>query len=374
MSSSIFYLPSNWTTTDMVYSQYGIDDDSSLSFCIARFNSTHEFGCSNAQHTNQNGLPFFIHSETDIDHLIKQANKSSSVYILIINVFEYASIFKFRYSSLVICFFVVFLLFYFRSKTWTKYVDHISGVIFYRSEKTELNPIEQYESYSQDTECPNSYFGSNEEIISSTGQCLSPWISSNNPFIDFALTKWPFPMFYVQNKTLLERLMNCASNKWANLKTQCMVGLKFDMYGALNSVRCTRRNQPLVDQMMFRYTSYCNPIMAKNLFSSFIPVPGNYSSPNRSIIVLTARLDSFTTFSSSGPSDNSVYSALITLITTAFLLNKKRDQLVKHDNENLKNVMYALFDGESMGYIGSTSSLFYNNFVVSLICWVEHDL
>lgn len=71
------------------------------------------------------------------------------------------------------------------------------------------------------------------------------------------------------------------------------------------------------------------------------------------------------------PGANSVYSSLIVLLTIASLLNKQRDQIANVPDKKLSNVLYALFDGESLGYIGSGSSLYYNNFqVYSLLMYI----
>ncbi|KAJ6223014.1 hypothetical protein RDWZM_001559 [Blomia tropicalis] len=186
--------------------------------------------------------------------------------------------------------------------------------------------------------------------------CKYPYVSNVNPYFEFAFIKWPFPIFYIANLTLIEHLKRCNHIR----ERECLVELRSNMYGAINSKRCVNRNDAFLDSMTFRSTVYCSPIKADNLFATLIPIRINQTIAKRSIILITARLDSFTMFDSYSPSSRSVYTGVIVLIATAHLMANNFDKLSQKNDSNIlyENVMFALFDGESVGYIGSSSWLF----------------
>ena len=230
------------------------------------------------------------------------------------------------------------------------------GVIFYRLPIMQPTPFERrFNSFSQDTECPNSYFGSYNHSAT-MWHCKYPYVSNVNPYFEFAFIKWPFPIFYIANLTLIEHLKRCNHIR----ERECLVELRSNMYGAINSKRCVNRNDAFLDSMTFRSTVYCSPIKADNLFATLIPIRINQTIAKRSIILITARLDSFTMFDSYSPSSRSVYTGVIVLIATAHLMANNFDKLSQKNDSSIlyENVMFALFDGESVGYIGSSSWLF----------------
>ncbi|OTF76134.1 hypothetical protein BLA29_003365, partial [Euroglyphus maynei] len=164
-------------------------------------------------------------------------------------------------------------------------------------------------------------------------------------------------MFFVRNETAIQEFRHCQRQK------NCRLQLQSFMYGTLNSRRCLKRSKNAMDMVE---SSYCKLIRARNLVATLFSVYENQSTfENRSVLMLTARLDSFTMFDSYSPGADSVYSAIIVMIAIVNTLNRNQHLIQTNRSGNsIKNILYAFFDGESMGHIGSNSWIFYNNFMV----------
>ena len=107
-------------------------------------------------------------------------------------------------------------------------------------------------------------------------------------------------MFFVRNDAVIKELMDCAD---ADKKPpgRCMVELRVNMHGAGNSKRCTSRSGNYMEQMLGRQGTFCYQIEAQNILSPLIPLPVNAVIPERSVLVLTARIDALTVFDSFAP-------------------------------------------------------------------------
>ena len=158
-----------------------------------------------------------------------------------------------------------------------------------------------YKSFSHDSTCPNTNYGFRGEQA-----CDKEWTSSKNPFLEYALTDWPFPIFYVKNKTLIDSLLNC-EEKFKTTNHLCNIELKSFMFGNINTKRCLNRNRHFLETVVFK--SFCSNIMVHNIFSPLIPLKTNFTLEDRSILVLTARLDSFTMFDTFSPGLSQTYFA-----------------------------------------------------------------
>ncbi|KAF7490471.1 Nicastrin [Sarcoptes scabiei] len=213
----------------------------------------------------------------------------------------------------------------------------------------------EYQSYSHDSMCPNQNYG----FRNLTKHCKTAWIVKSNPFYEFALIEWPFPIFLVRNYDIVEQIYYCHSR----FKERCYVQLNSFMFGAINSKRCLSRNHN--HQIDLSVGAFCQSIKAQNVFSPFSFIKANKELSPRSVLILTARLDSFTMFDSYSPGANSVYASVITLLAVAACVNQNRAEIIRlqRQNRRMHNVLYALFDAESFGHIGSDGWIFSNNFI-----------
>lgn len=325
---------------------------SDISFCIRRFNLTHSTGCSSKQDGN-NGHPYQIFNHLDMEtKVLIEKYKKYGPLILIINIQDFYSIDKLRQYRY-------------------QLIKWITGVILIEiSDQSSMNSSSSsYRSYSQESHCPNIGYGiqlkkhygnkTHTNNDNDDEQKCSPEIPEPNPYENYSKISWPFPFFFVRNKTAIKEFQKCQQ------KSNCRLQLLSFMYGTINSQRCLKRSQNAMDMVE---SSYCKLIRARNLLASLFPVYENQSIyENRSILLLTARLDSFTMFDSYSPGADSVYSAFIVMIAIISTLNKNQHLLQTNRTGNqIKNILYAFFDGESFGHIGSNSWIFYNNFMVNI--------
>ena len=330
----------------LIYRRYeSISGD--ISFCIRRFNLTHSTGCSSSKHGN-NGHPYQVYNQLDMKEKILQ--KQYQLYgpiILLINIRDFGSIEYLRQYR-------------------HRLVELVVGVIFieYRKQSIVSNSSSSsslYKSYSQESDCPNTGYGIRiVDKNNRTNDECSPRITGPNPYENYAKISWPFPIFLVRNKLAIEEFHQCQR------QYNCRLQLKSFMYGTLNSQRCLQRSQNAMDMVE---SSYCKLIRARNLLATLFPIYENQSRfENRSILMLTARLDSFTMFDSYSPGVDSVYSAIIVMISIVDTLNRNQHLILpmNRTGSQIKNILYAFFDGESFGHIGSNSWIFYNNFMVTL--------
>lgn len=95
----------------------------------------------------------------------------------------------------------------------------------------------------------------------------------------------------------------------------------------------------------------CEPLSSFNVHYT---VPVLHAEDKANIFLMTARLDSFSTFSLSIGGDNSVLSGLIPILLVAKAIGTNRELFEKKAKENDRQVMFSFLNGESLGYIGSS--------------------
>lgn len=166
--------------------------------------------------------------------------------------------------------------------------NKISGVIFFKKTNSKVRR-DSRKSYSHDSICPNTNYGMRNMAV-----CEKHWLA-DGVYEDYALIDWPFPIFLIHNKEVLDNLTACEKTNLGNELVECAVMLKSAMHGKYNSKRCLKRSNPY----SLRSSGTCHSILARNVFSPLMPIKNNQTIGNRSVVLLTARLDSFTMFASS---------------------------------------------------------------------------
>ena len=83
----------NCKLENKIYHSFGGNDGTPMiSFCIRRFNLTHQMGCSSAE-SNNYGVPLYVQNTLQLDEL----NQTSSYrYILLINIYDFSTISQLR--------------------------------------------------------------------------------------------------------------------------------------------------------------------------------------------------------------------------------------------------------------------------------------
>ena len=94
------------------------------------------------------------------------------------------------------------------------------------------------------------------------------------------------------------------------------------------------------------------------MFATLLETNKSIPINDKTIVVLATRLDSFSIFSESSPGADSALTSLITLLSVVHTLSQPsvKEQLTNTSPQ--RNVLFAMFDGESFDYIGSSGALY----------------
>jgi len=294
--------------------------------CFRRFNGTNQFGCQSKQDGSV-GAIHIVRSESDIEHIISTGPNSPYIPCLSTRFFTYANILKFQKS------------------------DRVTGLVLFDNHTEELP-----ESLTEDQRCPNvmSEYYKNDLTY---GNCKKQeW----NQFTIQSLYELnlEFPLVLVRNQSdinLIEQCFNdfnAKTNKTSQPKQStdliCSLQLKTWMLGAKDSKVCMSRSSV---GFSLESTKYCDSVNSYNVFSTLFKYENNIQAEDRSIVMLTSRVDSLSLFDNSATGASTTSTSIITLFSVMAILRDLRNQGVLVSNGH--NVMYALFDGESLDYIGS---------------------
>lgn len=118
--------------------------------------------------------------------------------------------------------------------------------------------------------------------------------------------------------------------------------LGLDMSGAISSRVCIRRSN-IIHTLDINY--FCDPLGGSTYFT---PLLGKTSNNTLPILILSARLDTFTLFEAYTPGANEPISALIGILVLAELLAPLRAHFDRF------TPLFTLFDNEAFDYGGSS--------------------
>ncbi|XP_043290145.1 nicastrin [Venturia canescens] len=287
---------------DKIY--MSIDD---VAVCFRRHNGTHQFGCSSSR-SGSVGVIHLIEDANDIKWLEDNGVAGPYTVVLPFSLFT-RSILK-RLEA----------------------TNNIHGVLLAKNSSLSI-PME----YSPEDSCPNRYGG--------VKGCddKEPW----NPVGSSLLMEdWPFPMFYLQNETLLEEIKACYFKHNAHdmdkqlERSLCALEMKSFMHAAVSSESCLRRGTHLWN---FNPPQFCDPLGDLNIHWPLGPL----TDREESVILVIARLDAISMFDGLVPGGNSAVTGLVTLLATAHYMSTLNATIGK------TNVLFSLLNGEAFDYIGS---------------------
>uniref|UniRef100_A0AC34PV52 Nicastrin n=1 Tax=Panagrolaimus sp. JU765 TaxID=591449 RepID=A0AC34PV52_9BILA len=220
----------------------------------------------------------------------------------------------------------------------------VKGVLFFGEQST----------FSEDAVCPTVEFSLYDK---STCQ---PW-NKRNALHDagFRFLDWNKPIFVIDDKKEQSLLMDDCYEKFnkhlvnaslfSTLGLRCRAKMSMFMRAAGNADMCLRRQS-----LYYGFTEIlemCEPLSSFNVHYT---VPVLHAEDKANIFLMTARLDSFSTFSLSLGGDNSVLTSLIPILLVAKAIGTNREFFEKKAKENDRQVMFSFLNGESLGYIGSS--------------------
>lgn len=316
-------------------------------FCFRRLNATHEIGCQvNSDHGNV-GVLHYVASSDDIHYITNTSTVYPMIAILPLKEFKRTTLLKFKQSG------------------------RVSGVLVIKRDN-ETFPSK----FSPDQSCPNQGFDS---YVNNTkyGQCKQSWVP-NNDARGMMFDNWPFPIFLLTRNDSIEHLIKCFTtfNKQEPEGVErpwplCAAQLDMKMHAAVNTPVCMRRSDT-ESLMEGGQTRFCDPLASKNLFTNLFPTQNAKAmtssnqeitirqlAPDNSVVLVVARLDSFSLFDEVTPAVESSVTGVVTLLSVAETLSQYREEIKEILNKRGKsdvNVIFAIFDGESFDYIGSSAT------------------
>ncbi|CAM1332152.1 NCSTN (predicted) [Pycnogonum litorale] len=299
--------------------------------CFRRMNATHQIGCTSDGGGNV-GIIHLIENQRDIDWLIDVGQHPPYVPVFIIpSLFSKSNMIKLKDSK------------------------KINGVLVMFSKNITADLPD---GFSIDSSCPNDNFGLYTKSKNTEyANCEKTKWNPENLVSDMMFEDWGFPISLVKEDKDIQSIKTCFHqfNKpvydMSNDRPFCAVEFKSAMMAAKDTPTCMRRSH-LVTNM--DPSVICDPLGDKNIYSFLYH---NDNVTDRSIIVVAARLDSFSLFTQASYGGDSSITGAVTLISVAATLSKVRDEFMKL-TKNKTNVLFVLFNGEAFDYIGSSRMVY----------------
>ncbi|KAG1697198.1 Nicastrin [Nymphon striatum] len=297
--------------------------------CFRRMNATHQIGCSSEREGNV-GILYILEENSDIDTLLKDG--PNAPYIPLIKnplLFSRENVIKLKNSG------------------------KINGLLVAAS----VNDTDFPNGFSPDKSCPNENFGLYTDSENSKySHCKQgSWLKESNPALGMMFEDWEFPISYISDGNDIQAIQECFDKhnvpitKKNHDSPMCALELSSRMMGAVNTPTCMRRST-LVTNMS--PSAVCDPLGDMSLFSLLCPIAVS-DLEDRSVIIVAARLDSFSMFYSESSGADSAVSGVATLLAVSNALSKVKQEFMEL-TKNQTNIVFALFNGEAFDYIGSS--------------------
>lgn len=214
-------------------------------------------------------------------------------------------------------------------------------------------------SLSEDSSCPNEQFGLYQNTVCEKGFNRDGSIIPEG----FRFIDWQKPVFLITNNTEVDIIKNRCyevfnANGSVNKLPLCSAKLSAFMNGAGDANICLRREKYSV--FLADTPNLCDELGSSNLIA-FLPPPVRQGGEIRNqlkLLVVAARMDSFSMFSESSVGDVSVLTSLISIIAVAKALGNNLSEFESAANTSRRSVMFSFFHGESLGYIGSSRTVY----------------
>ncbi|XP_064394587.1 nicastrin-like [Halichondria panicea] len=288
--------------------------------CFRLTNATHQIGCS-ASYFGQRGSLEYVSSGCNFSRVLTSGPTPPYIVLLEQDCFVSENIRRLMESS-----------------------PRVIGIIT-RAE----NATTTKDNFSPERSCPNDGFGE--------GSCSRAWNPYANhllfqDFGDFPVITLPDDQFQV--------MLECYETHNANVTTGsfdeyplCFAELTADMYNAINTPTCKRRENLPVNYL--GGVSFCQNLGDYNVWGS----PFNLADSDESdaVIMLAAKMDSvslmLTNYSIGAQGE---VAGIVTLLAVIEQIGRLRKSNILNGTES--HIMYTFFNGESWDYIGSSSMVY----------------
>lgn len=297
--------------------------------CFKRFNGTHEIGCTSKFRGNY-GVVHVVTSDGDLRWVYDKG--PNAPYVLAITP-----------QNLTL-----------EVLTEAQESGKVSGVVVMVPE--DFDPDAHLSrGFSGDSHCPNEELGVYNDSSEYSGYCWKkPW---NPDGTSLLYSSWDFPIFLVDNQTSIRNIVDFyekfnkpGENGEPRSWPLCCMELKSNMFGTTNTEVCMRRRA--VSASVYQPINFCDPLSDYNIWGTVKPMNISEDIPDKSVIIVAARMDAASMFDNISPGANSAVSGLVTLMAAAEALYNYKDKIMESGND--KNILFVIYQGETWGYIGSS--------------------
>lgn len=258
--------------------------------------------------------------------------------------------------------------------------DTVKGIIVSQTPQT-INERDNLVSFqSENSRCPNAAFsmygykGYGQEFENC--QTGPVWNSDSNQSIqiiqensNFNNKYFPFPIFFIQNSTHINKIKNCYQST-KNKFYKCTIRMKSRQHASKNTKSCIRKESMNVDGQQ-----RCKPLGGTSVYSQLLESnvldqTDRSKTISENVVFVTTKIDSKTNFWELAPGQGSVIGNLVILMATI----KNLGQIFKNQEQNFslsgsesiqnklsKQVAFNFLDGEEYGYIASSKFAFLMN-------------
>lgn len=217
-------------------------------------------------------------------------------------------------------------------------------------------------SFSPHTACPSDGFGLyREDKNPDFAHCQKQdWVPAN-PASGLLSLSLPFPVFYLTEEASIQKLLTCfntfnrlTGDGIARPWPLCSAQLLSLMHAAVHTPKCMSRSDSFTSSL--EGTRFCDPLSSHNVFTYLIPRGHRHVYNNRSVVLVVARLDSLSLFDELSHGAESAVTGVVSLLSVARTLAAVREKMER--DEPKREIVFAIFDGESFDYIGSSAAVY----------------
>ncbi|KAK0397126.1 hypothetical protein QR680_001996 [Steinernema hermaphroditum] len=297
--------------------------------CYQLLNGTHQTGCQSDQDGNM-GIVLYLEDIETIEYYEELCKRGDRCYNFIV-VAKFSDLQRKSVEIL-------------RSSTVVK------GIILTERFSPHAKIL------SEDASCPNEGF--------SAYKTNTQWNQNHaiHP-AGFRFLNWNKPMFHVENQSDVQIINDNCYRKF-NLPDPnsreihppfCYAKLTQFMLSAGDARTCARR-ETLFGGFSQSSSHLCDPIEDENVISVLPPMEITDTDPVE-VFLLAARMDAFSALTTDSGGDVSVLTSLIASLAVSEAVGKKMDLFIKEAQKHRRHLMFGFFNGESLGYIGSSRAV-----------------
>lgn len=290
--------------------------------CFRRLNGTHQFGCSSHRSGNV-GVIHFIENQTDLEWLLHNATADPYMAVVQPHMFTKSVMIDLKDSG------------------------KVNGIVLVNNHSAE-----RPHHFTHEDTCPNRYSGLSL-VGEQTCNKEEPWNPHGTSLMQ---VDWGFPIFQVGDDGNISVLYECYLKHNAHNREEqeyrslCALEMNSFMLAAVDSETCIRRSSSttLINRIRF-----CDALGDRNIWSTLYP-RYKEETKNSTVYIVAARLDGTSMFDGLVPGAMSPVAGIVTLLMTARVLSSIANNMTGTDNQQDKNVLFLLLNGESYDYIGSS--------------------